>query len=73
MAIKSLEEEAECISNRFGVRYSRIYDLLIYTRTKQAKRNPLSYVINKEEVDKHAYDIVFRFIRFETYMKMGRD
>ena len=73
MILKTLEEQADEISNKFGERYSRVYDLLIYARGREAIRNPIVYVINKDEKNKHAFDIVYRLIRFETYMKVGRE
>jgi hypothetical protein len=69
----NLEEQAEFLSDSFGWRHSRVYDLILASRLRLIKSHPIDYVLNRDRFNERAYSIAYRYVRFHTYMAVGRD
>ena len=69
----NLDEQVKYLSCRFGYNPYRVSELLALSRGKQMIKHSSDYLINKKMYDERAYVVVERYLRFNTYMAVGRD
>ena len=66
--MSKIEFTTERLSEKYYMKYSKVYDLISYIELKLIRDKPKEFLINRKEVYEKSFDIAERYLRIKQYI-----